>query len=109
MARIVHFPPLAPLLAGDLNGDGIVDRSELNIVQSNYFLTSPWLQMTNTAGLGGTNVTFALSDATNRAFTVEYSTDLSTWQPLGPATPRFEFADTNALVLPQHYYRLRWP
>jgi hypothetical protein len=106
--RSFSTTPIQPI-PGDLNGDGIVDQSELNIVRSNYFLTSPWLQMTNTAGLGGTNVTFALSDAVNRAFSVEYSIDLSTWQLLGPALPRYEFTDTNAPAIPRRYYRLRWP
>jgi len=49
------------LPVGDYNGNGIIDESDLNIVYTNYFATSPWLQMTNVAGLGGTNVTFALT------------------------------------------------
>jgi len=42
--------------------------------------------MTNVAGLGGTNVTFALSNSTAGAFSVEYTTNLSNWFLLGPAT-----------------------
>ncbi len=38
---------------------------------SNYFRTSPWLSLTNVAGLGGTNVTFALTNSTAGAFSVE--------------------------------------
>lgn len=94
---------------GDLNGDGIVSESELNTVLSNYFPNSPFLQMTNVAGLGGTNVTFALSNSTAGAFSVEYSTNLSNWFLLGPALPRYLFTDTNAPAPPQRYYRLRWP
>ena len=67
------------------------------------------LQMTNVAGLGGTNVTFTLSNSTAGAFTVEYTTNLFDWQFLGPATPRYLFTDTNAPITPQRYYRLRWP
>jgi hypothetical protein len=96
-------------IPGDINGDGIVDGNELNSVLSNYFPYSPWLYLTNVAGLGGTNVTFALSNSTAGAFSVEYSTNLFDWHFLGPATPRYLFTDTNAPAVPQRYYRLRWP
>jgi hypothetical protein len=86
-----------------------VDEGELQTVLSNYFPYSPWLRMTNVAGLGGTNVTFALTNAIAGAFSVEYTTNLADWQFLGPATPRYLFNDTNAPALPQRYYRLRWP
>jgi len=94
---------------GDLSGDGIVDEGELQTVLSKYFPYSPRLRMTNVAGLGGTNVTFALSNSTAGAFSVEYTTSLSDWQLLGPATPRYLFTDTNAPAVPQRCYRLRWP
>ena len=42
--------------------------------------------MTNVAGLGGTNVTFALTNSIAGAFSVEVTTNLSSWQFLGPAT-----------------------
>ena len=86
-----------------------MDQIELNTVLSNYFPNSPFLRMTNVAGLGGTNVTFALSNSTAGAFGVEYTTNLMDWLFLGPATPRYEFTDTNAPTNPQRYYRLRWP
>lgn len=104
----VITPPNGPI-PGDINGDGIVDGTELNAVQTNYFANSPYLLMTNVAGLGGTNVTFALSNYTAGAFSVEYTTNLMDWQSLGPATPRYLFTDTNAPAVPQRYYRLRWP
>ena len=94
---------------GDLNGDGIVSQAELNAVYGNYVTNSPWLYMTNVAGLGGTNVTFTLTNSLAGVYTVEYSTNLNDWLPLGPATPRHEFTDTNAPALPQRYYRLRYP
>jgi len=97
------------LVYGDLNGDGVVDGAELDGVLANYFATSPWLYMTNVAGLGGTNVTFALTNDLTGAFSVEYSTNLTDWSFLGPAIPRYLFTDTNAPVEPQRYYRLRWP
>jgi hypothetical protein len=112
-------------LPGDLNGDGVVDQGELrtvlanyagvidqsllNTVLSNYYSTSPWLYLTNVAGLGGTNVTFALTNSTEGAYSVLYSTNLVNWSFLGPAIPRFEFTDTNAPAAPRRFYRLRWP
>jgi hypothetical protein len=96
-------------LAGDLNGDGIVSQSELDAVYANYVTNSPWLYMTNVAGLGGTNVTFALSNSVLGSYTVQYSTNLVNWLPLGPATPRYFYTDTNAPALPQRYYRLTYP
>ena len=96
-------------VAGDANGDGVVSQSELDAVYGNYVTNSPWLLMTNVAGLGGTNVTFALEGSPLGAYTVEYSTNLTDWQPLGPATPRYGFSDTNAPALPQRHYRLRYP
>jgi hypothetical protein len=92
-----------------MNGDGIVSESELSAVLTNYYPASPWLLMTNVAGLGGTNVTFALLNAGAQSFTVEYTTNFTAWYPLGPATPRYLWTDTNAPALPQRYYRLRWP
>jgi hypothetical protein len=35
--------------------------------------------------------------------------NLVDWDYLGPATPRYEFTDTNAPAVPQRFYRLRWP
>jgi hypothetical protein len=105
----VFTPPSGVPVPGDGNGDGVVSETELNSVLANYFPTSPWLQMTNVAGLGGTNVTFALTNSVAGAFSVEYSTNLANWNYLGPAIPRYLFTDTNAPAIPQRYYRLRWP
>jgi len=106
----VSVPVATPALtAGDLNGDGIVDQTELNIVLSNYWPRSPWIEMTNTAGLGTTNVQFALTNATGWNFSVEVSTNLMNWDFLGPAFPFYQFNDPAATNEPQRYYRLRWP
>ncbi|MDB6026660.1 MAG: hypothetical protein JWM68_2883 [Verrucomicrobiales bacterium] len=96
-----------PTLVGDQNGDGIVSQSELDAVYANYAPNSPWLYMTNVAGLGGTNVTFSLPNSALGAFSVEYSTNLTDWLQLGSATPRYGFEDTNAPAIPQRFYRLR--
>lgn len=97
------------IIPGDANSDGKVDQSEFDEVYANYVTNSPWLMMTNVAGLGGTNVTFGLSGSSLGSFTVEYTTDLVDWQPLGLATPRYLFTDTNAPAVPQRYYRLKYP
>jgi hypothetical protein len=65
--------------------------------------------MTSVAGLGSTNVTFALANPAAGAFNVQYSTDLVNWYLLGPAAPRYLFTDTNAPAGPQRFYRLQLP
>jgi len=96
-------------IVGDLNGDGIVSQPELDAVYANYVTNSPWLYMTNVAGLGGTNVSFSLSNSVLGAYSIEYSTNLVNWYYLGAATPRYLFTDTNAPAVPQRNYRLRYP
>jgi hypothetical protein len=96
-------------LAGDLNGDGVVSQSELQAVYGNYITNSPWLYMTNMLGLGETNVSFELDNSISTAYTVQVSTNLIDWVPLGPARPRYLFIDTNAPASPQRYYRLSYP
>jgi len=76
---------------------------------SHYWPYSPWLALTNPAGLGGTNVTFALTNASGWNFSVLMSINLVDWDYLGQATPLYQFFDTNAPASPQRYYRLRWP
>lgn len=96
-------------LLGDFNGDGVVSQPEYDAVYTNYLPTSPWVYITNTAGLGGTNVTFSLLPSPGAAYRVQFTTNLSTWLDLGPATPRYEFTDTNAPAAPVRSYRLIWP
>jgi hypothetical protein len=112
-AVFTQSPVLTPTngvpVAGDTNGDGVVDATELTTVLSNHLPNSPFLQLTNVAGLGGTDVTFALTNSFAGAFSVEYTTNLADWYFLGPATPRYLFTDTNAPAVPQRSYRLRWP
>jgi hypothetical protein len=93
----------------NLNGNGTVNQAELNLVLSNYYENNPFLDMTNVAGLGGTNVTFALTNSTAGAYSVQYSTNLVNWFYLGPATPRYLFTDTNAPAVPRRFYRLSYP
>jgi hypothetical protein len=104
-----HIVSGKAITPGDTNGDGLVSQAELDAVYSNYATNSPFLLLTNVAGLGETNVTFALQGSPAGAYTVEYSTNLVSWLPLGSATPRYGFTDTNAPALPQRSYRLRYP
>ena len=106
---IVTLVAASNLIVGDYNGNGTIDESELNLVLSNHFPNSAFLQITNVAGLGGTSVTFALTNSLAGAFSVEVTTNLLDWFFLGPATPRYEFTGTNAPTVPLRYYRLRWP
>jgi uncharacterized repeat protein (TIGR01451 family) len=96
-------------IPGDVNGDGIVDQGELNAVLANYWPNSPWVWMTNTAGLGSTNVQFSLTNTVAWNFSVLVSTNLVDWQYLGTASPVYQFGDTQATNAAQRFYRLRWP
>lgn len=96
-------------IPGDLNNDGIVSQSELNLVYANYVTNSPWLYLTNTLGLGEIAVSFELLNSVAGNYTVEVSTNLVDWTVLGPASPRYGFTDTNSLSNQQRYYRLRYP
>jgi hypothetical protein len=98
-------------LAGDLNGDGIVDQEELNAVLANYWTSSPWLHMTNPASLGDGFFQFALTNATGWNFTVMASSNLVDWTTLpGPAYPVYQFYDPEAASnAPVRVYRLRYP
>jgi formylglycine-generating enzyme len=79
----------------------IVDQQGLNTVLSHYWLQSPpWI--TNTTFPGGTNFCFSI---TNFAFTVQYSTNLTSWRNLD-GRARISFDDTNTPAGPNRYYRL---
>ncbi|PWU15579.1 MAG: hypothetical protein C5B50_15205 [Verrucomicrobia bacterium] len=97
------------LVPGDLNGDGIVDQNELNIVLTNYWPYSPWLLMTNTFGLSTTNILFSLTNANNFDLSVQVTTNFLHWDYLGVAHQRYQFFDPFATNAPARYYRLRWP
>ena len=58
---------------------------------------------------GGAQQGATLTNDLAGAFSVEGTTNLLDWLFLGPATPRYEFTDTNAPAIQQRYYRLRWP
>ena len=96
-------------LAGDFDGNGVVDKSEVESVLFGYLSSHPALTLTNLAGLGQSRVAFTLPEMPAATLSVEVSTNLTTWETLGDAVPRYEFMDTNAPASPQRFYRLRWP
>ena len=96
-------PNVAPKTLAEFLGppSNIVDQSGLNAVLAHYWLQSPpWI--TNATFPGRTNFCFNI---TNFAFTVQYSTNLTSWQNL-PAHAHIGFDDTNAPGAPNRYYRL---
>jgi len=96
--------------AGDLNGDGRVDQTELDNVLSNFWLTSPSLVMTNPSTLGGGLFQFALTNVTGWNLSVFASTNLTDWELLPvPARPVWQFLDPAYTNYPQRFYRLQWP
>jgi uncharacterized repeat protein (TIGR01451 family) len=96
---------------GDLNGDGIVDQNELNIVLSNYWAHSPWVYMTNFAQVCNGRFQFVLTNANGWNFTVLVSSNLVDWTNLpDPAFPVYQFVDPAAASnAPQRFYQLRYP
>ena len=107
----VTCPGTNVFVSGDLNGDGIVDQSELDIVLSNYWAHSQWVYMTNAASLGNGFFQFALTNAHAWNFSVLVSSDLTNWTTnMYPAYPAYQFVDPNAATnAPQRFYRLQWP
>jgi hypothetical protein len=108
------LPTLVPVTAtnavpGDLNGDGMVDQSELDAVLASYWPNSPWLQMTNPMKLPDGFFQFALTNASAWNFSVEVTTNLMNWEFLGTAFPVYQFLDPLSTNAPQRHYRLRWP
>ena len=92
---------VVPASLTDFLGGYTVDQAGLNAVLAHYWSQSP-PNIANTAFPGRTNLCFTL---TNFMFTVQYSTDLSSWNNLdSPA--RILFTDTNAVSVPNCYYRL---
>jgi hypothetical protein len=98
------------LVAGDLNGDGRVNESELDNVLSNYWLTSTSLMMTNPSTLGGGLFQFALTNVSGWNMSVFASTNMTDWELLpAPARPVWQFLDPAYTNLPKRFYRLQWP
>lgn len=99
---------LPPAVAGDLNGDGVVNASEAAAVMQNYWVTTA-NRITGLTSLGRGQFEFGLTNTPGLNFTVLVSTNLTNWTVLTNAAPEFLFNDATATNAPQRYYRLRWP
>lgn len=94
---------------GDADGDGTVSPAELAAVYANYWQSNPTV-ITNTFGLGQTNVQLEVENTLGWDLTVQVSQDLLTWSNLPVrAMPVYQFADPDATNLIDRKYRLLAP
>ena len=94
---------------GDADGDGAVDQDELNAVYANYWQSNPSV-ISNSFGLGETNVQLEIENALGWDLSVQASDDLLTWSNLPVrAVPVFRFEDSDATNHPSRTYRLLAP
>jgi hypothetical protein len=96
-------------LAGDLNGDHVVSREEMQAVMSSYITSGMDLQMTDVNGLGQVRILATVPDIPDFTYWVDGSSDFVNWEAMGMAQLRYEFVDTNAPSRQQRYYRLVKP
>lgn len=101
------FRPLRiPLMAGDLDGDGVVDEEEVRTVIANH-LAGATLRVQELQAAGRGKFQFQLTNSVSPAFEVEASSDLRTWTPLSaPTVSVFEFSDPGALEASHRFYRI---
>lgn len=92
---------------GDLNGDGAVDETDLKALTSTVLSNQP-PAFSEFHLLSTNEFEFSIVQIQSLGFSVRVSTNMVDWELL-PVTARFSFTDTNAFLLPQRYYRLRWP
>lgn len=111
---------LPPAVAGDTNGDGVVDDSEaagviqnLNASTLAVAIQKYWLTTTNRitsfSSVGPGLFQFGLTNTVGLNFTVMVSTNLVDWEELPDASSQFLFSDSAATNAPTRFYRLRWP
>lgn len=94
---------------GDVDGNGIVSQVELDGVLSNYWPSSAFVYITNAAAVSGNRFILELPNPGAWSFTVESSTNLTTWTPFTNASPGYLFTDPRATNATPRSYRLRWP
>ena len=106
----VGTPIVGTGLPGDLNGDGVVQKGEVEAAMFSYLLSAgSTLTMTNLIGLGQGRVVFTVPELPGVTLRTLVSTNLEDWENLGPAVPSYEFTDTNAPAGPKRFYRVSWP
>lgn len=95
--------------SGDADGDGAVGQAELAAVYANYWQSNPTV-ISNSFGLGHTNVQLEIENTLGWDLTVQVSQDLVTWSNLpARAVPVYQFADPDATNHPDRKYRLLAP
>ena len=103
------FSTPAFFASGDANGDGAVGPDELAAVYANYWQSNPTV-ISNTFGLGQTNVQLEVENTLGWDLTIQVSEDLLTWSNLPVrAVPVYQFADPDATNHPERIYRLLAP
>ena len=96
------------VVPGDLNGDGIIDQTELDGILSNYWPNAV-LYMTNFIAYGEGRFSVQLPNPGAWSFTVQATTNFMSWTNVAPADPAHEFTDPVSTNDVYRFYRLRWP
>lgn len=110
-AKLMLVPPSGIPVAGDTNGDGIVDQNELNNVIRNFWATSP-PQIGPATYLGNGQLQFSVTNGAGATFTILATTNLglplSNWQVLGTSSPVYQITNSDTNVS-QQFFRLQFP
>ncbi len=105
---IGFMTPSSGPVTGDLNGDGAVNKADLNSMMS-LFWSSQRPILSDFHQTDTNHFNFIITNIAALGFSVRASTNLSDWQSLDSASLCYKFTDTNAPLSPQRSYRLRWP
>ncbi len=100
------FPP-GPV-AGDLNGDGLVNQADLSAMLQVFLVSNP-PPIFNVSAPVTNRFQFGLPMLARLDFTVMASADLVNWESNGPALLYFDFFDPDATNHVERYYQLQSP
>jgi hypothetical protein len=100
------------IVAGDINGDGIVDDAEFASVLTSYYQSAP-PTISSVTSPSGTTFLFGLSNLNSLSPTVLATTNvalpLNQWDSIGSASLFYRFVDPTATNYSQRFYELRFP
>jgi hypothetical protein len=100
------------VVAGDINGDGIVDDAEFASVLTSYYQSAP-PTISSVTSPSGTTFSFGLSNLNSLSPTVLATTNvalpLNQWDSIGSASLFYRFVDPTATNYSQRFYELRFP